>query len=97
MLIWCSLLFFLGVAAFLDSFYNYGEIFRTLNSILFMATSLGLLVRIMRKSNARYIEGLLERIEKLQSRVSELETSKYMVKEGKQDEREAETFQTASR
>lgn len=45
MLIWCSVLLGLGVLAFLDSQFNYGYIFRSVNSILFMFISLGLLVR----------------------------------------------------
>ena len=45
MLAWCIMLFLLGVAAALDSVFNYGEIFRRVNSHLFMLVSLGLLVR----------------------------------------------------
>ncbi len=45
MLIWCMTLFGLGVLAFLDTFFNYGEIFRRVNSIVFMLVSLGLLIR----------------------------------------------------
>ncbi len=45
MLTWCVVLFLLGVAAALDSVFNYGEIFRRVNAHLFMLVSLGLLVR----------------------------------------------------
>lgn len=45
MLIWCSVLLGLGVLAFLDSQFNYGYIFRSVNSVLFMLVSLGLLIR----------------------------------------------------
>ncbi len=45
MLIWCVTLFCLGVIAFMDSFFNYGDIFRRVNSIVFMLLSLGLLIR----------------------------------------------------
>ena len=46
MFVWCVILFGLGVAAFLDSVFNYGEIFRRGNSVLFMLVSLGLLWRL---------------------------------------------------
>lgn len=45
MLIWCVTLFCLGVVAFMDSLFNYGDIFRRINSIVFMLVSLGLLIR----------------------------------------------------
>ena len=52
MLSWCIILFGLGVLAFLDTIFNYGEIFRRVNSVVFMLISLGLLVRLstMRRS-----------------------------------------------
>ncbi len=46
MIIWCLVLFVLGVLAFLDSIFTFGEIFRRVNSVLFMLVSLGILVRI---------------------------------------------------
>jgi len=46
MLWWCTFLFLLGILAFLDSIFNYGEIFRQVNSLLFMLTSLGILLRL---------------------------------------------------
>jgi cytochrome c oxidase subunit IV len=64
MLVWCSFLFFLGVLAFLDSIFNYGEIFRQGNAFLFMLLSLGLLIRIFvrRKKHklSSYLEGTTE-------------------------------------
>ncbi len=45
MLSWCLVLLGLGVLAFLDSQFNYGYIFRSVNSVLFMLVSLGLLIR----------------------------------------------------
>ncbi len=36
MFIWCTILFMLGVSAFMDSLFNYGDIFRQINSVLFM-------------------------------------------------------------
>jgi len=46
MLIWATMLFLLGVSSFLDSFFNYGEIFRRVNSVMFMLIALGLLIGI---------------------------------------------------
>lgn len=71
MLTWCGLLFALGIAAFLDSIYNYGNIFRQINAVLFMLTSLGLLVRTTTKMKLRTIEGYLKRIEQLEQQVGE--------------------------
>lgn len=60
MLIWCITLFGLGVVAFLDTFFNYGEIFRRVNSILFMLLSLGLLVRTNMQVKLGKIETMLK-------------------------------------
>jgi hypothetical protein len=67
MLGWCALMFCLGIVAFLDSMFNYGEIFRRINSVLFLLVSLGLLVRTSMKIKLRYIENL-------QAKLTELET-----------------------
>lgn len=72
MLIWCTLLFILGVAAFLDTLYNYGNIFRQVNSVLFMLVSLGLLVRTTTKMRQRITEGYIARIEKLEKELHEV-------------------------
>ena len=67
MLVWCALLFGLGVLAFMDSLFNYGEIFRRINSVLFLLTSLGLLIRTSMKMKIAYIENLKDRIEELEN------------------------------
>jgi len=72
MLIWCSVLLFLGVAAFLDSVFTFGEIFRRINSVLFMLVSLGLLVRTSTKIRAAKRERLQKKIEDLERQVAEL-------------------------
>jgi sensor histidine kinase YesM len=72
MLTWCALLFILGVAAFMDSIYNYGNIFRQINSVLFMLTSLGLLVRTTTKMKLRTIENQIKRIEQLEMELKEV-------------------------
>lgn len=48
MLTWCAVLFVLGVLAFLDAIFSppYGDIFRKVNSLLFMLISLGMLIRL---------------------------------------------------
>jgi len=51
MLTWCTILFLLGVLAFLDAIISppYGDIFRKVNSLLFMLISLGMLIRLRRE------------------------------------------------
>ena len=69
MLIWCGFLFGLGILAFLDSLFNYGEIFRQVNSVLFMLISLGLLVRTTTKMRLRTYEQQAARILALEEEV----------------------------
>jgi len=66
MFIWCAIMFALGIFAFLDSLFNYGEIFRQINSVLFMFIALGLLVRTTTKMKARRLENYESRIENLE-------------------------------
>jgi hypothetical protein len=66
MLVWCGVLFALGVLAFMDSLFNYGDIFRQVNSVLFMLVSLGLLIRTTTKIKLRTLEGFMERIKQLE-------------------------------
>jgi hypothetical protein len=72
MLIWCSVLLFLGIAAFLDSLFTFGDIFRRINSVLFMLVSLGLLVRTSTKIRLAQREGLQKKIKQLEEQVTEL-------------------------
>jgi hypothetical protein len=71
MLIWCSILFGLGVLAFLDTIFNYGEIFRRVNSVVFMLLSLGLLVRTRLLTKFGKFEELLKRNTELESQSSQ--------------------------
>lgn len=73
MFIWCSLLFALGVLAFLDSLFNMGDIFRQVNSVLFMLISLGLLIRTTTKAKARRKEEYLKKIRALEQQVAVLQ------------------------
>ncbi|MBD3380640.1 MAG: hypothetical protein GF404_00445 [candidate division Zixibacteria bacterium] len=72
MLFWSAFLFLLGVGAFLDSLFNYGDIFRRVNSVLFMLISLGLLIRTTTKMKLRRIEHFIERIEMLEYEIGVL-------------------------
>jgi flagellar hook-associated protein FlgK len=72
MLIWCSVLLFLGVTAFLDNLFTQNEIFRTINSVLFMLVSLGLLVRTSTKKRIGRIESYLEKIDELERQIKDL-------------------------
>lgn len=72
MLVWCVILFALGITAFMDSLFNYGDIFRRVNSVLFMLISLGLLVRTTTKMKARRVENYVEKIGRLTSELKNL-------------------------
>ena len=71
MLAWCTIMFILGVLAFLDTIFNYGEIFRKVNSVVFMLISLGLLVRTSMKMKIKRIEGLISRIDELEDQITQ--------------------------
>ncbi|MBD3234641.1 MAG: hypothetical protein GF315_13025 [candidate division Zixibacteria bacterium] len=75
MLWWCAFLFILGVLAFLDTIFNYGEIFRRINSVIFMMTALGLLMRVSMKMKIRQVEGYIEKISRLEKEVNQLKTT----------------------
>lgn len=69
MFTWCAVLFILGVLAFFDSIFNMGEIFRRVNSVFFLLTSLGLLIRTTMKMKSRKHETLQNRIFSLEQEV----------------------------
>ena len=69
MFTWCAVLFLLGVLAFFDSIFNMGEIFRRVNSVFFLLTSLGLLIRTTMKMKSRKNETLKNRIFSLEQEV----------------------------
>jgi len=72
MLIWCFVLLLLGVTAFLDTIFTQNEIFRTINSVLFMLVSLGLLVRTSTKQRIGRRESYQKRIQELERQIKEL-------------------------
>lgn len=75
MFIWCSILFALGILAFLDSIFNMGDIFRQVNSVLFMLISLGLLIRTTTKMKTRELEHFKQQALNLEHKVRVLEES----------------------
>ena len=75
MLIWCTFLFALGILAFLDTIFSYGEIFRRINSVIFMLVSLGLLVRTSMKMKIKRMEGLIAKVEELETKLAQYKTT----------------------
>lgn len=80
MLIWCAVIFGLGILAFLDSIFNYGEIFRQVNSVLFLLTSLGLLVRTTTKIRGKQLESYQEQVARLEMEVRSLRNEQESMK-----------------
>jgi G:T/U-mismatch repair DNA glycosylase len=74
MLIWSALLFLLGVLAFLDSVFNMGEIFRQVNSVVFLLVSLALLIRTSTKAREQKTEKLQSRVFNLEREVNQLKS-----------------------
>lgn len=72
MFFWCAFLFLLGILAFLDSVFNMGEIFRKLNSVLFLLVSLGLMVRTSSKAKDKTRERHEQRIFALEKELAAL-------------------------
>ncbi|RKX27756.1 MAG: hypothetical protein DRP45_00280 [Candidatus Zixiibacteriota bacterium] len=77
MLIWCGVLFALAIFAFVDSVLNMGEVFRQVNSVLFMLISLALFVRTSTKSKE-------QKLEKYQDKIFVLEREIRSLKEGRE-------------
>jgi hypothetical protein len=76
MLTWCAVLFALGLLAFLDSLLNMGEIFRRVNSVLFMLVSLGLLIRTTTKMRSKQMEEYEKRVFFLEQEVKTLKNGR---------------------
>lgn len=75
MLIWSFVLFCLGVLAVLDAQFNYGQIFRSANSIMYMLLSLGVLIRAKLMRTRGYREQLVRKNIELEDKVKELQRS----------------------
>lgn len=76
MLLWSAILFILGIAAFLDALFNYGEIFRKINSVLFLLISLAILVRTTTKMKDAKIERYQQQVEDLEQKVNNMTRQK---------------------
>ncbi len=72
MLIWCCVILLLGISAFLDSIFTFGDIFQRINSVMFMLVSLGLLIRTSTKIKMAKREGYEKRIEELEQQIAGL-------------------------
>jgi hypothetical protein len=73
MFVWCTTLFVLGLLAFIDSMFNMGDIFRQVNSVLFMLISLGLLIRTTTKMKSKNRENYEDRIYNLEQEIKILQ------------------------
>jgi len=72
MFIWCTVLFGLGIMAFMDSIFNMGDIFRQVNSVLFMLISVGFLILTTTKAKAKKTETYEKRVFELERQVNAL-------------------------
>jgi hypothetical protein len=81
MFVWCSVLFILGILAFLDSMLNMGGIFRQVNSVLFMLISLGLLIRTTTKMKNKSKENYENRVYDLEQQVNVLKKGREKLEE----------------
>ncbi len=75
MLIWSGLLFFLGILAFVDSMFNMGQIFRQVNSVMFLLISLALFIRTTTKAKEGKLEDYRQRVFSLERQVQSLKAS----------------------
>jgi len=80
---WSLVLFVLGILAFLDSQFNYGYLFRTANSFVFMLVSLGILVRTRWLAKWGFRERLIENNEELRDRMLAMRDSKIPIENEK--------------
>lgn len=72
MLIWSLVLFGLGILAVLDSQLNYGYLFRSANSVIFMLLSFGLLIRTRMLEKLGFKEELLKNNKELKTWIEQL-------------------------
>lgn len=76
MILWISILFLLGAVAFVDSVYNFGEIFRQINSVMFLLVSMGLLVRTTTLKRRGRLENYKNRVGRLERDIKSLSNTK---------------------
>ena len=87
MLIWGFVLFFMGILAVLDSLYNYGQVFRSANSIMYMLLSLGVLIRAKILGTKGYREQLVRKNIELAEKVKELQDSLALLEKQRVEEK----------
>ncbi len=76
MLAWSLVLFVLGILAFLDSQFNYGFLFRTVNSLMFLLVSLGILIRTRMLQKWGFREQLIINNDELRDQLVSLRNSR---------------------
>ena len=86
MFVWGIVLFCLGISAVLDSQFNYGYVFRSTNSTLFLLVSLGVLIRTRVLSKQGEKEKLRSTKTELESKVEDLEYHKVTLKDQESEE-----------
>lgn len=72
MLIWCIVLFALGVVAFLDSIFNYSQILPVVYSAILIFISMGLFMRVLLKRREGRLESYQEENDLLRERLDEI-------------------------
>jgi hypothetical protein len=82
MVFWSTVLFVLGVLAFLDSLFNYGEIFRQINTFMFMLISLGVLTRIRAERKDRRKSKLTDSAKAKENKAEQVKTEEEKVEVG---------------
>ncbi len=75
MLIWSIVLLVIGILAVIDSQVNYGQIFRSANSVLFMLLALGVLIRTKILGTKGFRERLVRKNIELETEIQELKRS----------------------
>lgn len=82
MIFWSTVLFILGVLAFLDSLFNYGEIFRQINTFMFMLISLGVLIRLRWERKVLWRAKLIDTVKAEEKKAKPIKTEKREVEVG---------------
>ena len=72
MLIWCTMLFGVGIIIFLDTFFNFGMTLRITSSVIIIFLSAVLLVRTIVFKKLKKVEKLIEQNAKLEKKLEEI-------------------------
>lgn len=82
MLLWCFVLFSLGLLSIADSIFNYGIVFKTANSALYLLVALGILVRVRTMTRRKHKEHLERNNDRLRERMMEIRNTLDALKVG---------------